>query len=44
MYLMTFQWSLLALCLVLFRMPMLALFEARQRILFLAVEHSSLQE
>ena len=43
MYLVTFQWPPLALCLVLFRLPMLALIEARQRILFRSVEHSSLR-
>lgn len=43
MYRVTFQWTLLALCLMLFRIPMLALIEARQRILFRSVEHSSLR-
>ena len=42
-YLVTFQWPPLALCLVLFRLPILALIEARQRILFRSVEHSSLR-
>jgi len=42
-YLVTFQWPPLALCLVLFRLPMLALIETRQRILFRSVDHSSLQ-
>jgi hypothetical protein len=42
-HLVTFQWPPLALCLVLFRLPMLTLFEARQRMLFRSVDHSSLQ-
>jgi hypothetical protein len=42
-YLVTFQWPPLALWLVLYRLPMLALIEARQRILFRSVEHSSLR-